>query len=260
MKELDLRVVWDLLLRNLRVIILFVAVVALIFAGVTVMFQEDTYMSKCSMYVMNITEDSAGQTTGISSNGLDASQRMVSEFIAILRSDSVISDVRQKLIEIDKDYDYSVSYIKTMVNMSAVNETALLQISATTPDPNLSKAVCDAIQECAPSTITEVMLGIGHITPVDHASTGVRVPPNTVRNAVLGGIIGFILSYGIFLINHLLDNTIKDEKDLKTHFNVNVLGVVPNFNPNADKRGHSGKKHETKTEVKSEKKEVESNG
>ena len=41
MKELDLRVLWDLLLRNLRIIILFVSIVAVIFGGVTIVFQED---------------------------------------------------------------------------------------------------------------------------------------------------------------------------------------------------------------------------
>lgn len=254
MKELDLRVLWDLLLRNLRIIILFVAVVGIIFAGLTMMFQEETYRSRCSMYVMNITQDSASGTTGISSNGLDASQRMVNEFIAILRSDSVIGEVAKQLKE--QGYNYSVPSIKNMVGMSAVNETALLQISAITPDPNLSKAVCDAIQTVAPQKVQAVMLGIGTITVVDRAERGDRMPANTMRNGLLGGIIGFALSYGIFLINHLLDNTIKDEKDLKTRFNVNVLGVVPNFSPNVDKRGRSGKKQETRVE----KKEVGSNG
>ena len=254
MKELDLRVLWDLLLRNLRMIVPFVLVVAIIFSGLTVLFQEDTYRSKCSMYVMNITQDSAGQTTGISSAGLDASQRMVSEFIAILRSDSVIGDVVKLLKE--QGYNCTIASVKAVVDMSAVNETALLQIAATTPDPNLSKAICDAIQAVAPEKVQAVMLGIGTITVVDSPERGVRMPSNTVRNGMLGGIIGFILSYGIFLINHLLDNTIKDEKDLKTRFNVNVLGVVPNIHPHADKRSHSSKKTDTRTE----KKEVESHG
>lgn len=254
MKELDLRVLWDLLLRNLRMIIPFVLVVAIIFSGLTVLFQEETYRSRCSMYVMNITQDSASGTTGISSNGLDASQRMVNEFIAILRSDSVIGDVVKQLKT--QGYSCTIASVKSMVDMSAVNETALLQIAATTPDPNLSKAVCDAIQSVAPRKVQAVMLGIGTITVVDQAERGVRMPSNSVRNGLLGGIIGFILSYGIFLINHLLDNTIKDEKDLKTHFNVNVLGVVPNINPHGDKRGRSGHKKETQKD----KKEVASNG
>lgn len=261
MKELDLRVLWDLLLRNLRIIILFVAVVAVIFAGVTIVFQEDTFRSKCSMYVMNITEESASTTSGISASGLDASQKMVNEYIAILRSDKVVADVQQVLLK--QGFNCSVASIKNMLTMSAVNETALLQVAAITPNAELSKAVCDAIQAVAPEIIKSVMHGIGHITPVDTAALGVRVQPNTVRNGVLGGIIGFILSYGIFLINHLLDNTIKEEKDLKNRFNVNVLGVVPSFHSHSDSRHKSDKKKSSiavDVDVKSENKEVESNG
>ena len=77
------------------------------------------------------------------------------------------------------------------------------------------------------------------------------VSPNKTIEGALGGIVGFILSYGIFLINHLLDNTVKDEKDLKSRFNVNVLGVVPSFYSEADLK--------KKTSSKS-KKEVKGNG
>ena len=258
MKELDLRVLWDLLLRNLRIILLFVTVVAIAFAGVTIVFHEDVYRSKCSMYVMNITQDSAGQTTGISSAGLDASQRMVNEFIAILRSDSVLYDVQQELKQ--QNYNYSVASIKSMLSMAAVDETALLQIVVISPDPHLSKAVCDAIQTCAPSKVQDVMLGIGTITVVDVAKVGARAQPKTSRNAILGGVIGFALSYGIFLINHLLDNTIKDEKDLKTRFNVNVLGVVPSFHPHTDKKSQSGSKKSTAQSNKTVVKEAANNG
>lgn len=253
MKELDIRILWELLLRNLRIIIIFVTVIALIFGSMTYLFKEDTYLSKCSMYVMNITQDSAGQTTGISSAGLDASQRMVEEFIAILCSDSVIYAVQAELKNMN--YNCSIGAIQSSLGMSAVNETALLRITATTTDPYLSKAICDAMQICAPPKVQDVMLGIGTITTVDVAKVGTRTPSNTVRNAVLGGIVGFVLSYGIFLINLLMDNTIKDEKDLKDRFNVNVLGVVPNFHPDESK-----KKKTTSTTQKTENKEVASNG
>lgn len=239
MVELNIRVLWDLLLRNLRIIILFMVVVAVLFAGVTAVFDEDAYRSRCSMYVMNITQDSAGQTTGISAAGLEASQRMVNEFIAILRSDTVIYDVQQELKK--QNYNYSVSTIKSWLNTIAVNETALLQITVTTSDPHLSKAVCDALQLCAPKTVQEVMLGIGTITTVDVAKVGTKQASKTMRNGALGGIVGFVLSYGIFLLNHLLDNTIKDEKDLKSRFNINVLGVVPSFYAHADKQRSSSK-------------------
>ena len=40
---------------------------------------------------------------------------------------------------------------------------------------------------------------------------------------------------GLILVRYLMDNTIKDDKDLKTRFNVNVLGVVMDTTGTVDK-------------------------
>ena len=117
----------------------------------------------------------------------------------------------------------------------------MLQIKSTTKDPLLSKAICDAILDCAPEKVTTVMLGLGSVSPVDVAENGVKVGPSILRNGVLGALVGLILSYGVFLMLHLLDNTIKEEKDLKQRFNVNVLGAVPDMNPGAQSKKKGGK-------------------
>ncbi len=253
MREMDLRVFWGILLRNMRIIIVVAIVMALLVGGATEILTEDTYSSKCTMYVMNITKDAAGDTTGISSAGLDASQRMVGEYIQILKSDLVLSDVQAHLLE--KNRKMSVSNIRSSLSMSAVEETALLRITATTGNPDLSKDICDALQECAPDHVREVMLGIGHVTPVDVASRGSLKAPQTTRNAVLGLILGFIISYAFSVLMYLMDNTVKDEKDLKARFEVNVLGVVPNFESVESPKKNSKKKTTQKDKsAKTEKK------
>lgn len=227
MREMDLRIFWGILLRNMKLIMVVAILMALAVGGATEILTEDTYSSKCTMYVMNITKDAAGDTTGISSAGLDASQRMVGEYIQLLKSDLVLSDVQARLLE--KSHKLSVSRIRSALSMTAVEETALLRITATTGNPDLSKDICDALQECAPDHVRQVMLGIGHVTPVDVANRGTLKAPQTARNAVLGIILGFIISYAFAVLMYLMDNTVKDEKDLKARFDVNVLGVVPNF-------------------------------
>lgn len=233
MKEIDLRVFWGLFVKNIRVIVIVVIVAAVLAAGATVLFTEDSYVSKCSMYVMNITKDEQNTITGISTAGLDASKRMVDEFVQIVRSESVLVDVQDLLLR--QNYEMTIPQIRSALNMSSQNDTALLQITATTDNPNLSKALCDAVQQCAPGKVQEVMLGIGTITRVDVASVGTKQPPKTVRNGVLAAVIAAVVAYAIFLVNYLLDNTIKDERDFKNRFNVNVLGVVPSFYNESDK-------------------------
>ena len=233
MREIDSRAFLGLFVQNLKIIVIAMALVGLAAGGATMLFAEDMYVSKCSMYVMNITKDSAGITSGISSAGLDASQRMVDEYIEIVRSESVLADVQNVLR--GQNYNMSIAQIRSALSMSSKNETALMEITATTTNPNLSKALCDAVQACAPAKVNEVMLGIGTITTVDTASLGSRSARGTTRNAVLGGVFGVLLSCGLVLVRYLMDNTIKDEKDLKTRFNVNVLGVVMDATGTVDK-------------------------
>ena len=251
MREMDLRVFWGVLLRNMKVIVVVAILMALAVGGATEMLTEDTYSSKCSMYVMNITQEGAVDTTGISSSGLDASQRMVGEYIQILKSDLVLGDVQARLLE--KNHKMSVSGIRSSLSMSAVEETALLRITATTGNPDLSKDICDALQACAPDHVREVMLGIGHVTPVDVASRGALKGPQTAKNAVLGALLGFIIACGFSIMMYLMDNTVKDEKDLKSRFDVNVLGVVPNFESVEASKKSSKKKSKNKS-AKAEKK------
>lgn len=239
MQELSIRILWELLLNHIRVIgIAMLSVAVLLAVGVGI-FVDDTYASQCTMYVMNISTDAAGNTSSISTSGLAASQQMVNEYITILRSNNVIGQVARSLQA--QNYDLSVGEIRSTLSMQAVDGTAMLQIKATTKDPLLSKAICDALFACAPEKVTTVMLGLGSVSPVDVAEKGTKVGPDIVQNGLLGAVVGFILSYGFFLVLHLLDNTIKEEKDLKQRFNVNVLGAVPDMNPGAQSKKKGGK-------------------
>lgn len=224
MKELDLSSFFLVLLQNLRLIIAVVIAMAIIFAVATGVLTEDTFSSRCSVYVMNVSKDADDNYTGISTGGLEASQRMVEEYIIILRSNNIIEEVTERV----NAYGYEVtpSAVRESLTMSAVENTALLRIISTTSDAELSKIICDELLACAPEKVKNIMNGLGSISPVDAANLGTRNAPRVTRNAVLGGAFGLLLICGLILLRYLMDNTVKDEKDLKNRFNVNVLGVV----------------------------------
>ena len=125
--------------------------------------------------------------------------------------------------------------IKGAVSMSSVDETAMLRITATTTDPELSKAICDAYAALAPIQLKEVM-EMGTIKPMgDEAKPGTKVGPNVTKNAILGGVIGMVLACAIVLVIYMLDNTVTGEREIKRRLNVTVLGEVPSLQ--LDKRG-----------------------
>lgn len=233
MKELDLRSFFLVLLQNLRLIIAVAVAMAVVFGVATGLMTEDTYSSRCSVYVMNIAKDADSDYTGISNTGLEASKRMVEEYIIILKSNSVLDEVAQRVNE--QGFKVTAADVRSSLSMTAVEETALLRVVATTEDPELSKLMCDELMDYAPGRVAEIMNGLGSISPVDEAEKGTYNQPKIARNAILGAVFGLVLSCGLILIRYLMDNTIKDEKDLKNRFNVNVLGVVMDTTGSVDK-------------------------
>lgn len=166
-----------------------------------------------------------------STSGLSASQLLVNEYIVILKHDVVTAKVAAQLREQGDGFAVTNGAISGAVAMSSVNETATLRITATTTNPELSKAICDAYIAVAPEMIKEIM-EMGTIRPIDEESKlGVKVGPNVLKNAIWGGVIGFVIACAIVLVIYMLDNTVTSEREIKRRLNVTVLGEVPSLQP-----------------------------
>jgi capsular polysaccharide biosynthesis protein len=239
MKELDFRSFFLVLLQSLRLIIAVAVAMAVVFGVATGLLTTDTYAARCSMYIMNVSQQD--NSTGVSANGLEASQKLVDECIILIKSNNVMGEVTDQLNA--RGFDTTVDAVRGSLAMTAVEETALLRITSTTADPELSQAVCEELMRYAPSVVNYAMRGLVTLNKIDDVSEATKTSPMVARNAILGGVFGLLLICALILVRYLMDNTIKDEKDLKSRFNVNVLGVVMDTTGTVDKAtGGSGKK------------------
>ena len=75
----------------------------------------------------------------------------------------------------------------------------------------------------------DVMDG-GHVSVVDRAvvPTG-RVAPSHSRYAMIGALIGLVVSCGVVLLVDMLDDIIRDEDYLLQRFELPVLGTIPDL-------------------------------
>ena len=239
MKELDFRSFFLVLLQSLRLIIAVAAAMAVVFGVATGLLTTDTYAARCSMYIMNVSQQD--NSTGVSANGLEASQKLVDECIILIKSNNVMGEVTDQLNA--RGFDTTVDAVRGSLAMTAVENTALLRITSTTVDPELSQAICEELMQYAPSVVDYAMRGLVTLNKIDDVSEATKNSPMVARNAILGGVFGLLLICALILVRYLMDNTIKDEKDLKSRFNVNVLGVVMDTTGTVDKAtGSSGKK------------------
>lgn len=227
MQELDIRAIMSALWRKINWIIISTAVFALVFGGYAKLFVKSTYRSEVQIYVSN--QNDISNSTGASTGGLTASQQLVNTYIVILEHDSVTSKIAAQLREQGDGYVMRPGAIRSAVEMSSVGETSMLKITATTTDPNLSKAICDSYLAVAPSELKDVT-EIGTIKPMGtEAKPGVKVGPNVFKSAILGALIGLVLASVLVIVLYMLDNTVTGERELKRRLDVTVLGEVPSL-------------------------------
>ena len=235
MKELDLRSFFLVLLQSLRLIIAVSVAMAVVFGVATGLLTEDTYSARCSMYIMNVSQKD--NSTGVSANGLEATQKLVDECIILIKSNNVMNKVAAQVNA--RGFSVTPSTVRSSLSMTAVEDTALLRIISTTSDPKLSQTICDELMKYVPDVVDYAMKGLVTINKIDEVESAVKNSPMVARNAILGGVFGLLLVCALILVRYLMDNTIKDEKDLKTRFNVNVLGVVMDVSGNVENRGNA---------------------
>lgn len=250
-KEIDLAEVFGELLRRIKFIIL----ITVVFGGIAFAYAKFVlplqYTSKISMYVKNSDNKSADQ---VAMADISASKSLVSTYIVILQNDAVIDKIGEKLLEEygaddlseylsvgydDDDEPYVVtSSLRNCISMSAEKDTEVMLISVTTKSPTLSVSICNAMENIGPDEIKRVTQA-GSVQVIGNAKfpTGPS-GPNTKKYALIGLAIGFILSAGIVVIAKMLDTTIRTGDDIKTKFDLPILGEIPDIESKETKGGY----------------------
>ena len=197
-----------MLLQSLRLIIAVAVAMAVVFGVATGLMTNDTYSARCSMYIMNTSQQD--NSTGVSANGLEASQKLVDECIILIKSNNVMGEVTEQLNA--RGFDTTADAVRGSLGLTAVENTALLRITSTTEDPELSQAICEELMDYAPSVVDYAMRGLVTLNKIDDVSEPSKNSPMVARNAILGGVFGLLLICALILVRYLMDNTIKDEK------------------------------------------------
>ena len=194
------------------------------------------YESYVSMYVKNGNFNKEEQNN-VDLNDLNASKSLVSTYIAVLKSNTLMSEIGDKLVETYdqgklsaaftlKDGIISSDEILSCFTMSAVEETEVMKITANTEDPELSAALCEIMGELAPDFLIRVV-GAGSVEIVDTPLPNSKpVSPNIPLITVIGAIIGLSLSIFIVLLIDFFDNTIKETSTLEQKYNKAIIGQV----------------------------------
>ena len=220
--EIDLQELLFSFLNHWWVIVLS----ALAFVGLalayTNLFITPLYRASVTIYVNNSV--SSSNVEYITGSDLTVSQKLVSTYVNIIKSDTVL----QKVCD-EKDLPYSASHLRGMITAEQVDKTELFDVFVTDPDPKLAAMIANAIAEVAPGEIANFVEG-SSTKIIDYA----KVPsspysPNYLRNTMIGLMLGVLAALIYLTVRYLLDVHINDAEDLDRMFEYPVLGQIPDI-------------------------------
>lgn len=181
----------------------------------------DTYTASSTLYVSNGNPNAVNyQYTTISD--INTSVMLVDTYAVVIRSNKVMDAVAERLGQ-----DIMPEYIASTLSMSSVGETGVMRVSCTTPDPQLSMDICNAVVSIAPAEIVRVV-NAGSAEVIDYAE--LPLAPNrrnTLKNGVIGFLAGGVLGAGILLILFLMNRKLADAKDWTDNYTLPVLSTIP---------------------------------
>lgn len=217
---IDLLEVFNVVRQHILIILLTTIVAAVAGFCVSQFVLVPKYESSALM-IVNTRQDA---TANVTSDQITSATKLVSTYSIIIKSDTVLQQVIDKL-----GLNLTYSELFDRVTVTAVDDTQVMEITVLSDNPEWARQVCEQITLISPDVILE-SVEAGSVKLISQASVNPDpVSPNIPRNTAIAGLLGLVLSIGIVVLRELLDNRIKTEDDVRKYLELPVIGVIPDF-------------------------------
>lgn len=239
-KEIDLVELFYVLLENLRYIVLFFLIGALLFNAYAYFFIHPTYQSTASIYIVSASGGSVVDLTD-----LNIGSSLKGDYRELIMSYPVLDRVSMKL-----ELDWSTERMAKAISVTNPADTRILKLTATAESPELAMEIANTVATVCVEYLPETMS-----TEAPNIAQRGRLPkarsaPSYTRYTILGGMLGALLCCAWFILKHLMDDTIRTAEDMEQYFGSAPLTTIPfvgAFEQNEQGR-HSrfGRRHRSK--------------
>ena len=231
--ELDMKEFLKVLAKRAWIIILCAVITGAAVLAYTVKFVTPMYQAEVRMYVNN----KSNNTGTVVSNDLAVALQLVNTYVEIINSDTVL----ERVIE-ETGLMLETKQVRAMLSAQPVNETEMFVVKITSPNPQMSADIANAVADIAPAEISKIIEG-SSAKVIDYARvpTG-RYSPSYTLNTITGAVAGGLLVVAFFLVQMLMDTRIKSEADLAKICTIPVLGAIPDFSTTGKKTGKKDEK------------------
>ena len=215
--EIDLVELFYVFLNRIWLLVICMAIGGAAAFAWTACFIKPVYRTSAEIYVVSASNNSVVNLTD-----LQIGNTVKTDYMELMLSRPVLEKVIESL-----NVNKTVSEIRSMVSITNKTDTRILQIAATSTDPQLATDVANELATQSILLLPEIMEN----EPPNLVSTALfptaPAGPSIVKNTLLGAILGFVLCGAVLVVIFLSDRSFKGADDMQKYFGMMPLAVVP---------------------------------
>lgn len=215
--EIDLVELFYVFLNRIWLLVICMAIGGAAAFAWTACFIKPVYKTSAEIYVVSASNNSV-----VNLADLQLGSAVKTDYMELMISRPVLEKVIESL-----NVNKTVSEIRSMVSITNKADTRILQIAATSTDPQLATDVANELATQSILLLPEIMEN----EPPNLVSTALfptaPAGPSIVKNTLLGAILGFVLCGAVLVVIFLSDRSFKGADDMQKYFGMMPLAVVP---------------------------------
>lgn len=214
--------------RKLILFAVFIIFSVLGFGYAKITYVPAFYATSSLVVQANYHSEDENQVTPVEIN---LAVSLVPTYSQILKSNRVMDYVIERL-----DLDLPINTLRSYVSLKHVENTSILHLTVTCPDPQLAIDISNSIAEVAPKAFQET-IEIGSVKVLDAAFISGIVPDSALLISLVAGFAGFFLIFALFLVFDMLFTKIKYPEDVESILGLPVLGEIEHVRKRNAKNG-----------------------
>lgn len=217
---IDLGQLFQLLKKNLRLIVLSMVICAVAAFAITTFLLPKKYASESSIFIVSKVNQETGT---VDANALSANSKQVNNYMELIKGKNILNKVAEQLNIED------VKEVQNAISVSNKSETEIIDIKATTDDPTKSQQIVKATTEIFFKEVKDT-LKIENMTVLnDPEVEETPVSPSKKMNTLIGALLGLLCSGGYVFLTYLLDKRLRTKQEAENFLGIPVLAEIPYY-------------------------------
>lgn len=216
MEEINLKELFDYFIDKIKYIIIATLVCCLIGGICTKFLTVPMYKSSTTVILGSNQEG-----TGITQSDISINNNLVSTYAEIITSRRVLEQVQKELNE-----SYTYKELASEISVSSINNTQIIKITVEDNNALNAKIIANLVAKVFTVEVPE-LYNLDNVHILDVAiEEDEPYNINVAKSSIIGGLLGLVISSGIFFVIYYFDRTAKSVEQVEEVLQMPILGSV----------------------------------